>query len=172
MPAAVADRETPSEELLQQLHVNSMVDFVNPEGFGYRNSQGQVAGFQAHGFSEVPSVSQSMANWKLARVELVSLLKSPQPRVYESEHLPRMDELKSAPTRPATPFEREAIDRLRKGEDLVTHQFGSRLFVVGSLRAMSKCVECHTGKHGDLLGAFCYEFRTAAPQPKQLGPDT
>ncbi|MEZ6053713.1 MAG: hypothetical protein R3C02_20365 [Planctomycetaceae bacterium] len=149
-----------------------MVDFVNQEGFGYRNSQGQVAGFQAHGFSEIAQCESIYGKLEARSCRIGQPLKSPQPRVYESEHLPRMDELKSAPTRPATPFEREAIDRLRKGEDLVTHQFGSRLFVVGSLRAMSKCVECHTGKHGDLLGAILLQFRTAAPQPKQLGPDT
>ena len=152
--------------------MNGIADFVNPEGFGYRNPQGQVAGFESHRFSQVPDVGRPLGRWKLARVELVGLLKSPQPRVNESEHLPRMDELRSAATRPANPFESQAIDRLRKGEDLVTKQDGSQLFVIGSLRAMTKCVECHSGTRGDLLGAFSYEFRTPDPQTKQLGPET
>jgi hypothetical protein len=70
-----------------------------------------------------------------------------------------MDELRDAPSRKPRAFEASAVTRLRNGEDLVTHQNSSQLFVVGSLRAGEQCLDCHQGRRGDLLGAFSYEFR-------------
>ena len=110
-PAKMADAATPpSENVLQQLHDAGVVDFVHPAGYGYRNREGLIAGFEPHRFSVLPTESpefrqKSVDPWRLARVELVSLLKSPEPRVYESEYLPRMDELKDATTRTVRPFE-------------------------------------------------------------------
>jgi len=150
----------PVRDALVGMHTFGVADFVNPRGFGYRDASGRVAGFESHRFSELPTADRaSLVPWQLARVELVSLLKSPEPRVYVSEHLPRMVELRDAPTRKPHPFEATAVTDLRQGEDLVTHQDGGQLFVVGALRAGERCLDCHQGSRGDLLGAFSYEFR-------------
>jgi hypothetical protein len=147
-------------DALQGMHTLGVADFVNPSGFGYRDASGRVAGFESHRFSEIPTEKLTRTlPWTLARVELVSLLMSSEPRVYLSDHLPRMDELREAPTREPRDFEAAAVANLRRGDDLVTHQDGSQLFVVGSLRAGKQCLDCHQGRRGDLLGAFTYEFR-------------
>src|SRR5690606_3610978 len=162
-PLAAAAGSIPGRDVLQRMHTVGVADFVNPRGFGYRDASGRVAGFESHRFSEWPTEKRTPTlPWTLTRVELVSLLKSAEPRVYVSEYLPRMDELRDAPTREPRDFEASAVASLRKGDDLVTHQDGSQLFVVGSLRAGKQCLDCHQGRRGDLLGAFSYEFRLLA----------
>jgi hypothetical protein len=73
-----------------KLHISSLVDFVNPDGWGYVKSRTEVAGFRPHRFSRVP---EPVEKWEVRRVELIGLLLHEQPAVYVSEHLPRMDEL-------------------------------------------------------------------------------
>ena len=153
-----------------RMHQENVVDFVNPEGYGYRNRQGLVAGFEAHRFSRSPSLGDAHV-LRLGRVELVSLLKNSRPRVYVSEHLPRMEDLRDAPTRDLTAFERDALARLRQGEDLVTRRDGTGHWALGSLRAMKQCLDCHQVRRGDLLGAFTYELRSNRPLVKAATPD-
>ena len=97
-------------------------------------------------------------NFQLVRLELVSLLKHETPVAYVSKHLPQMDELRDAPTRPLDDFERHALDRLRSDEDLVIDDAPNRIRMVGSLRAGKDCMECHSVRRGELLGAFSYEL--------------
>ena len=54
--------------------------------------------------------------WAIRTIELVSLLKHPEPMVYLSDHLPRMDELRGARVRPLDAFERESLPALRRRE--------------------------------------------------------
>jgi hypothetical protein len=138
------------------MHQGSVLDFANPAGFGLMKEGRLVAGFQAHGLSRVP---QPAERWAVARVDLVGLLLHDEPLAYASESLPRMDELREAPTRPLDGFETSALEKLRRGEDLVLAAAGGRARMLGALRSAGQCVRCHGGGRGDLLGAFSYMLR-------------
>lgn len=139
-----------------RLHVASLLDFVNPDGFGYVKSRSEVAGFRPHRFSKVPD---PVERWEVRRVELVGLLLHPTPAVYVSEHLPRMDELKGAVTREPDAFEAEGLKAIRTGDDLYSRGDEKDVRMIGAIRSVSQCVQCHGGKGGELLGAFSYRLR-------------
>jgi hypothetical protein len=142
---------------LETFHEKGLLDFGGPLEFGYVWDRQHVAGFQPHRFREMPAAPP--VRWELRRLELVSLLKFPEPAVYLSDNLPRMDELRDAQTRPLDPFEGEALSSLRRGEDLVSRQAGDSLRVLGSIRAAKQCTSCHDVQRGTLLGAFSYKLR-------------
>ncbi len=109
--------ETEQNSTVQELemsifHIQEMADFVNQRGFGIVGNTSYVSkspkyldlatGFQAHAFRRMPDPptnADKSVTWLIEKLELVSLLKHDTPRVYESENLPRMDELRDAPTR-------------------------------------------------------------------------
>lgn len=144
------------DESLSRLHSMSVLDFVNPVGFGYVKSRTQVSGFQSHRFSEVPT---STTGWSVRSVELVGVLVHDTPAAYLSEHLPRMDKLKGAKTRPLDVFEKEGLAELEKGEDLFVRGKDDSARMMGAIRNAKQCVECHGGQRGDLLGAFSYRLK-------------
>jgi hypothetical protein len=142
-------------------HNESVVDFVNPRGFGYIRDRGHVVGFQPHRFSQMPELPEQ-TSWQITRLELVSLLKFNAPAVYLSDNLPRMDELNNAPTRPLDPFEIKALETVRDGQEMVEDwSQAHRLRLFGAIRAMKACLSCHHGEVSDLLGAFTYELHSA-----------
>jgi hypothetical protein len=150
---------------LQDLHENGFVDFVNAPGFGYVKDRDHVAGFQPHQFHEVPtyqSKEKDRNQWRVQRLELVSLLKFEAPAVYLSEHLPRMDELAGAKTRPLDDFEKRALHALQQGADLEFAFSPTRVRMLGSVRCLQQCAKCHQANRGDLLGAFSYLLKPAA----------
>jgi hypothetical protein len=174
------DRSTPSKEIdvaatndkvvmgkapqspLQELHENGFIDFVNARGFGYFKDRNHVAGFQTHQFREIPkyeSKDKENPRWRIQRLELVSLLKFAQPAVYLSEHLPRMDELREAKTRALDEFEKRGLQSLRQGEDLEYEATADRIRMMGSIRCLQQCTDCHYVSRGDLLGAFSYVLK-------------
>lgn len=148
----------PSAGALDGLHLKGVIDFVNPQGFGYVKDRRHVAGFQAHGFTKVPEAADE---WAVATVDLVGLLLHDKPVVYVSEKLPRMEDLRGAPTRPLDPFEATALAALQKGADLHTADGPDGLRVLGALRNAQQCTACHDGDRGTLLGAFSYRLRPA-----------
>ncbi len=157
----VKDGPIPSADgSLFALHQDGVLDFANPAGFGYAKDRRHVAGFQAHGFSKVPGPAE---RWRVETVDLVGLLRHPEPLAYVSADLPRMDELRSAPTRPLDSFETAGLEQLRQGEDLVIGPAGESLRMLGSVRSAKQCVDCHGGSRGDLLGAFSYVLRRREP---------
>lgn len=97
-----------------------------------------------------------LTEWQLSKLELVSLLKSPTPRVYLSRNLPNMKELANARTRELNKFEAESLAKLRSGEHLLIESDHAEIRMLGSVRAASQCVDCHSVKRGTLLGAFSY----------------
>jgi len=152
----------------------------------------RFSGFQAHHFRERPDLivrpgqlsadgafrpaalpslppadgpDSPLSRWLIARLELVSLLKHESPRVYVSKHLPRMQDLAKpeVPTRALDPFERVALQRLIRGEQLVVAAEGNRIFMLGAIRALEQCRSCHDAQEGALLGAFTYELRRQHP---------
>jgi hypothetical protein len=62
-------------------------------------------------------------------------------------------------TRPLTAFERNALGRLQRGEEVVVQPEGKGMAVVGAVRATGYCVGCHAGyAEGDVLGALSYRL--------------
>lgn len=153
-PEAMQSGPIPSDGLLS-LHVASVLDFVNPMGFGFIKDREHVAGFQAHYISESPKESE---RWKLQRLDLIGLLLHKEPVAYVSEHLPRMDELRAAPTRSPDEFETIGLSALRGGDDLFVRERGVECRMLGALRAARQCLSCHDVERGELLGAFSYTF--------------
>jgi hypothetical protein len=149
----------PDQSALGKLHEAGFLDFVNPRGFGYVKDRRHVAGFLSHGFSKVP---EPAGGWKVATLELIGLLRHDNPVVYVSPKLPRMEELKGAPTRPLDAFETAALDALRGGADLHTEDgTDDGLRFLGAIRSTRQCVGCHGGERGALLGAFTYRLKPA-----------
>lgn len=154
---------------LAGLHRASYVDFSNANGFGLVEGNeyytqrprdlDRVIGFQSHGFRRAaPPVEANSARWDIQELQLVSLLKHQPPAAYSSQNLPRMEELKSAPTRPLDAFETAALGKLQESEDLVTREGAEEIRMLGSIRATSHCLECHRVERGALLGAFSYRL--------------
>jgi hypothetical protein len=160
-------------ENLPQLHDLSRNDFLDPGGFGFISLPLKaVAGFMEHAL-HVPMSNhlQEPSMWALERLELVSLLRFDQPRVYVLDHLPRMDQLSSdnSPTRPLDEFEAAALPRLFAAEDVVFEEHGDAYRMLGSLRAARQCLDCHTATRGELLGAFSYVLRRGKANDSTLG---
>jgi hypothetical protein len=137
------------------LHSAGLLDFVNPRGWGYIQSRERVAGFLPHRFTKVPEAEML----QVQRIELVGLLKNPDPVVYLSDRLPAMTELRDVPTRPLDAFETAGLDVVRNGEDGFAARRGEVVRFVGAIRSAKQCVECHGGERGGLLGAFSYTLR-------------
>jgi hypothetical protein len=144
---------------LADAHRSGIVDFVHPPGFGYFRDLRHVAGFQEHQFSRAPKVE----HWRLQTLDLVGLVLHEGPVVYVSDHLPRMDELRGAPTRPPDEFEAGGLKALRGGEDLYLRAGADAGRALGAVRSMKQCLSCHGGQRGDLLGAFSYTFSRERP---------
>jgi hypothetical protein len=138
-----------------QLHRASILDFV--EGLGFVKDRRHVAGFQEHRFSEVPAGD----SWQVRTLDLVSLVLHEQPVAYVSANLPKMDELRDAPTRPLDTFEFAGLETIRRGKELFVRGTPDGVRMLGAIRAAKQCIECHGGERGDLLGAFSY---TLAPK--------
>jgi hypothetical protein len=163
------------ETWLGLLLENSVLDFVFPRAWGYQKDRRHVAGYLSHRFSRVPDpidrwemhtptpesteVSEPKARWKVQTLDLVGLLRHDEPVVYVSDHLPSMDELRGAATRPVDKFETLGLIALRHGEDLFVSRDGESLRMLGAISSTKQCVACHGGERGDLLGAFSYTLR-------------
>jgi hypothetical protein len=57
------------------------------------------------------------------------------------------------------------LEALRKGEDLYFHGTEDKARMMGSIRAVKQCLQCHGGSRGDLLGAFSYGLRLTKTLP-------
>jgi hypothetical protein len=147
---------------VRDFHRESYFNFVNATGFGYVVDRNHVAGFQSHQFRQLPSFSppEESRSWKLEALDLLSLLKHPEPVAYVSDDLPRMEELRHAPVRPLDAFESKALAALRRGEDLEVSSGPERIRMLGSVRAAQQCIRCHDVDRGELLGAFSYRLRS------------
>ncbi len=156
---------TPSQNQLLELHDEGSWRFVNPASLGYVAGKQKAAGFVSHRFSKARlplGQTDPASGWKIARLELVSLLKHKEPRVYVSEELPQMEKLKSVPTRALHEFEQQALPKLWHEEDIVVAEEANEVLMLGALRARTECLDCHSVKRGQLLGAFSYSLRPAA----------
>ncbi len=168
---AMADREEPDpayppgRDSLLALHTSGLEDFLEPERMGYVKDQALVAGFQSHHFQKLPQVDgeSEQQEWQITRLELISLLKHRTPVAYVSRNLPQMGELQDVPTRRLDVFEESALDRIARTEDIVVEESLNRIRMVGSIRAAKDCLECHSVRRGELLGAFSYDIHRSRP---------
>ena len=140
---------------LNALHFAGVRDFVNVKGFGYVKDRQHVAGFYPHQFSTTPSNEKL----RITRLELVSLSMHERPVVYVSKDLPRMRELKKAATRPLNDLEAMGLAKLEAGDDLFVREIDGAVHMLGALRSVAQCVQCHGRERGDLLGAFSYSMQ-------------
>jgi hypothetical protein len=148
---------------VNRLHKASKIDFFDPRGLGaVIEPREQVAGFVGHAFHYPPQLTMTNpSQWNIKRLQLVSLLKYSEPKVYELDHLPRMDQLSAedVPTRPLDTFEENALKQLWTEKDLVISSNKNNYQMLGSLRAAKQCLDCHRVDRGTLLGAFSYEIQ-------------
>jgi hypothetical protein len=150
------------------LHDAGLEDFLDHKRMGYLQDRRHVARFVPHRFLRAPRMDDAPASrWQLVKLELVSLLKHETPVVYVAEHLPQMNRLKHAPTRPLSLFEQTSLERLQSEEDLAVEEGPNHIRMLGSLRAGKSCLECHSVQRGALLGAFSYELVPPGPRPPQ-----
>jgi hypothetical protein len=161
-PGDVQPLAAGAEATLLQLLDDSILDFVNPRGFGYFKDRRHVAGFETHRFSQVPGASSRL---KVQSLELVSLLLHDEPEIYVLSELPRMDRLHGVPTRPLDRFENFGLAALRQGEEIFASEGEDGVRVLGAIRNIGQCEACHGGRRGDLLGAFSYALRAEPSSP-------
>lgn len=146
-------------------HLMGLDDFTRPETYGLMIEPRVTRGFQSHGFHLSPQLEYEAflleSGVVLENLQLVSVNRFDQPRVYVLDHLPRMDQLTGddVPTRELTEFERRALEQFRRGKPIVTEANSDGFRMVGPIRAVATCIECHAVDRGDILGAFTYHFR-------------
>jgi hypothetical protein len=148
-------------ENLHQYHQLGVFDFVDPIGWGWIPEKQKAAGFIPHAFHlNQPDTHHDSQKLQLKSLQLVTIDRFDEPRAFVLDHLPRMDEIsgEAVPTRGLSEFEKRAIERLRTTEDIVIDDSEDPIRMVGSIRAVEDCLQCHTARRGELLGAFTYEF--------------
>lgn len=177
----------PSRDLVERFHGNAAQGFASPNSTGLVRDLDQVSGFESHRIrlsnrpgripmaDHLPNLQegnfgivederrlkrQAGIRWYTNQLQLVSLLMHETPRVYVSKNLPNMEELSSAnaKTRNVNDFEAAALAKLKAGEELVIQATLNRIRMVGAVRSSRTCLQCHSGKENDMLGAFSYEF--------------
>lgn len=160
--------EKATRQELLNMHEMSFMQFANEDRSGYVRDLKHVVGFQEHHFRWMPGIdSRKEELWGVDSVELISLLKFPEPRVYVSKYLPNMKELRNGQTRPAMPFELEGVKELRRGKALYLRSDQQRIHLIGAVRALDRCVRCHQVEKDDLLGAFSYRLSKMKNPPKK-----
>lgn len=170
------DKE-PKAELakeLEPLHGISALNFSTYAKAAKDETRAALKGDAKH-LAPAPSMR---AVWRMSQVDLVGLVKNPQPRVYISpanpdmkprvagekevflfgELAPDMAKLKELKQRDPDEFELAALDALSQGEDYFVRQKNREIRMVGSLRAVGQCAGCHDVERGTLLGAFSYRL--------------
>lgn len=182
LPLTVAGTVRPvGAETLTDVHKIAKRDFLARERIGYVRSRDEVAGFESHGFEQLNEMLQrldgnsgrviddqqeesekSLGHWQLERLELVSLLRHEEPRVYVSKKLPQMDQLADIPQRSLDEFESTALSQVQVDENLVIDAQPDHIRMLGAIRAGNDCLQCHGGERGQLLGAFSYELKRVA----------
>jgi len=177
----------PTQQLVQRFHLATTQGFADATSTGYVRNVDEVAGFQPHQIrhsiqsvsnlrmtdseeleKDYPGTVRADVAWKTNRIQLVSLLLHEKPAVYETENLPNMEELSGAnvPIRRLNAFEEDGLPRLNAGENHVSIATHNRIIMLGAIRASTSCLECHSVKEDELLGAFSYEFLRSPREPE------
>jgi hypothetical protein len=153
-------------DVLAVLHRETANDFVHAERLGFARDRDYVAGFEPHRFTNMPELKKHLVfgtyrawgDWKVERVELVSLRKAAGPHAYLSSEVPDLKALRNADTRLLDDFEIRALAQLHAAKNVVIEQTDGLVRMVGALRAGNNCLRCHAGARGELIGAISYEI--------------
>ena len=148
-------------ETCEDMHAEYTARFESAPGFGLsRMATGSMV-------DRSGTLDLGRAKYTIQSIELVGLLRSDTPVVYESlYHNLLVDSMRSK-TRAMTAFERTALASFRDGGDMAIAppDDSGVLHCMGTLRAKHSCVQCHQSKKGgELLGAFSYTLRPQAPR--------
>ena len=152
--------DSPTVDILEKMHHASVVDFVNPKGFGYFMDREHVRGFQPHHFHLMPEIERV---WRVRSVELLGLVMHDEPVVYLSDNLPRMQDLAKGRIDHYQNSEQRGLVMLRSGSDTVAENSSETIHMLGAIRALRSCVACHDVERGQLLGAFSYSLEKGTP---------
>ncbi len=156
------------------LHWLSVVDFLDPAGYGAPNwpRSGISAGFISHAFHRHPlslvDKNSPLTQYDLLRLELISFWRFDEPRVYVSDHLPRLDQLrnKDVRTRALDAVETEFVKLLaaQRIDMLVRRDATNRTVrVVGAIWIQRECYACHRMLFNQPIGAFSYQLQPRKP---------
>ena len=103
--------------------------------------------------------------WVVQEVQLVGLVKHPDPVVYLTGGA-SMTPGKDVRTRRPDAFEARALEVIRGGGELVqAEKRGETLRAVSGIYAGRQCSKCHE-RPGEMLGAFSYRLAVGAPPAK------
>lgn len=168
----------PTTRTMAEFHKLNQIRFAAAETVGFVKDIKNVAGFRPHKlglstnwdgsiFHKAPKPVKD--EWKINRVELVSLLLSEEPLVYVADNgeLPTMENVADRETRELSEFEARGLKSLADGRDTFISASINRIEMMGAIRAADNCLQCHTGERGKILGAFSYEIlRDPVVKPK------
>lgn len=150
------DEPIPFSKDMKHIHDTSVNDFLSPKPTVANDGQ------QPAVFWPIGKFDKEQKVWEAKSVDLIGLLKNPEPVVYDSERMTDMDDPDHPPTRLLDPFEQAGLQALTKGENLFGRSRDGVIRLLGAVRAEASCVKCHRDKkEGDLLGAFSYVVREA-----------
>jgi hypothetical protein len=160
------------------MHAVYVEKFIQSSGFGI----GRMGPVDLRSFSELVLNGQPCT---VKKIELIGLVKHPEPTAYVISMPPQKafftnDLARHIKTRALTTFETDALVQLRSGRNEVIGFHDESPAILGAVRAQKKCLKCHEGKTGNLLGAFSYSMALAGkpavpiltnnPAPTNLAP--
>lgn len=157
-PGEPLSRVEPNDELFGH-HKDRLWEFLYPTGFGYVKDRAHVAGFKSHGFRSLREPRDDNWQWRVQNVQLIGILSHTEPVVYLGDKLPSMEQVRLGKTRPLDVFEEMGLPALCEREDLFIASRDTTLRMLGAIRAVKTCQQCHDAEVGDLLGAFSYTLR-------------
>ncbi|MBL8855005.1 MAG: hypothetical protein JNK57_13650 [Planctomycetaceae bacterium] len=149
-------------------HAFAYRDFFDRSTLGLlTEDQKHYVGFKPHSMYNAPESVRLTQQFELEKLELIGMLLHETPIVYVTNILPNMETIAAGviPTRELTRFESRSLERLTSGETLVIDANSEVLRMVGALRAIDQCTDCHQVDSGQLLGAFSYEYRLKSLSP-------
>jgi hypothetical protein len=149
-------------------HAFAYRDFFDRSTLGLlTEDQKHYVGFKPHSMYNAPESVRLSQQFELEKLELIGMLLHETPIAYATNSLPNMEMIVAGviPTRELTLFESRSLERLTGGETLVIEANSEVLRMVGALRAIDQCTDCHQVDSGQLLGAFSYEYRLKSLSP-------
>jgi hypothetical protein len=107
--------------------------------------------------------------WVVKNVQLVGLVKHPDPVVYLGSEAAMIKGKTEEKTRRPDQFEAKALEVIRGGGELVqAEKQGGTLRAVSGIYAGRQCAKCHE-RPGEMLGAFSYLLALEEPPAKGAG---
>ena len=138
--------------------MSAVYNFVEPNRMAYARNRDEVSGFESHGLSTLERYDccnvSHQPDWQVTRLELVSLMRHAEPRVYVAASLPEMDKLADVPNRPLNTFEQNALTQLIAQEDVVANQQPDRIEMLGALAPAKRVSNATTAIAGSCSRIF------------------